>query len=52
MARRREPQIRYQCLSCYRTHKTEQDALKCCGSAIQGWMINYKKWGRGHWYGR
>lgn len=46
------PEMRYQCLKCYKTHKTEQAALDCCGSMIQGWAINYNKWGRGHWYGR
>lgn len=46
------PEMRYQCLKCYKTHKTEQAALDCCGSFIQAWTINYRKWGTGHWYGR
>lgn len=46
------PEMRYQCLKCYKTHKTEEQALNCCGSMIQAWAINYNKWGRGHWYGR
>ena len=45
-------EMRWQCLKCYKTHKSEQAALDCCGSMIQGWAINYNKWGRGHWYGR
>lgn len=46
------PEMRYQCLKCYKTHRTEQEALDCCGSFIQAWTINYRKWGAGHWYGR
>ncbi|MBS7383039.1 MAG: hypothetical protein PUK35_06225 [Methanomassiliicoccales archaeon] len=46
------PEMRYQCLKCYKTHKDEQKALDCCGSMIQAWAVNYNKWGRGHWYGR
>ena len=46
------PEMRYQCLKCYKTHKTEQKALDCCGSMIQAWCINYNKWGKQHWYGR
>ena len=53
MARKEKPiEMRYQCLKCYKTHKSEQAALDCCGSMIQAWAINYNKWGRGHWYGR
>ena len=50
--KKKAPEMRYQCLKCYRTHKTEQEALDCCGSFIQGWVKNYNKWGRQHWYGR
>jgi hypothetical protein len=48
----KEPQMRWQCLKCYKTHKEEQKALDCCGSAIQGWSTNYTRWGKQHWYGR
>lgn len=46
------PEMRWQCLACYKTHKSEQDALDCCNSFIQGWSTNYRKWGKDHWYGR
>ena len=46
------PEMRYQCLGCYKTFKTEQEALDCCGSFIQDWTTNYNKWGKQHWYGR
>lgn len=47
------PEMRFQCLNCYKTHKQEQKALDCCGSFIQAWTINYNKWGqRQKWYGR
>ena len=52
MAKEKKPEMRYQCLGCYKTHKTEQKALDCCGSMIQAWCINYNKWGKQHWYGR
>ena len=52
MAKEKKPEMRYQCLKCYRTYKTEQKALDCCGSMIQAWCINYNKWGKQHWYGR
>ena len=52
MAKEKKPEMRYQCLGCYRTYKTEQKALDCCGSMIQAWCINYNKWGKQHWYGR
>jgi rRNA maturation endonuclease Nob1 len=47
-----EPQMRYQCLKCYKTFKSEQAALDCCGSLIQAWSTNYTRWGKQHWYGR
>lgn len=53
MARKaKEPEMRFQCLKCYKTHRSEQAALDCHGSAIQGWLKNYNKWGRQKWYGR
>ena len=52
MAKEKKPEMRYQCLRCYRTYKSEQKALDCCGSMIQAWCINYNKWGKQHWYGR
>ncbi|MCL2786533.1 MAG: hypothetical protein FWD81_04875 [Methanomassiliicoccaceae archaeon] len=47
-----EPQMRYQCLKCYKTFKDEQTALDCCGSLTQAWSTNYTRWGKQHWYGR
>lgn len=52
MTEEKAPEMRYQCLNCYKTHKTEQSALDCCNSMIQAWCINYNKWGKQHWYGR
>lgn len=53
MAKKEKPQeMRYQCLKCYKTHKTEESALNCHNSAIQAWSTNYMKWGKQHWYGR
>jgi len=49
---KKEPQMRYQCLECYKTHKDEDAALNCCNSAIQAWSTNYRRWGKQHWYGR
>ena len=55
MQETREPELRWQCLNCYKVYKGaegEQKALDCCGSLIQGWWKNYGKWGRQNWYGR
>ena|GEM_PF-758402 len=46
------PNMRFQCLKCYRTFKDEQAALDCCGSLIQAWSTNYRRWGKQNWYGR
>ena len=51
----KQPELRWQCLNCYRTYKgpdAEQKALDCCGSVVQGWWANYNKWGKQKWYGR
>ena len=51
----KQPELRWQCLNCYRTFKgpdAEQKALDCCGSVVQGWWANYNKWGKQKWYGR
>lgn len=53
----------FQCLNCYKTYKAkgpskeeqdqaEQKALDCCGSFIQGFYVNYRRWGVQKWYGR
>lgn len=53
----------FQCLNCYKTYKAdgptkedqdkaEQKALDCCGSFIQGFYVNYRRWGIQKWYGR
>ena len=53
----------FQCLNCYKTYKAkgpskeeqdeaEQRALDCCGSFIQGFYVNYRRWGIQKWYGR
>lgn len=55
MKAEKQPELRWQCLNCYRTFKgeeAEQKALDCCGSLIQGWWTNYAKWGKQKWYGR
>ncbi len=55
MAKQKAPELRFQCLNCYKTYKgpdAEQKALDCCGSFIQGWWANYNKWGKQHWFGR
>lgn len=51
----KQPELRWQCLNCYRTFKgpdAEQKALDCCGSVVQGWWANYNRWGKQKWYGR
>jgi len=55
MKQTKEPELRWQCLNCYKVYKGaegEQKALDCCGSLIQGWWTNYGKWGKQNWYGR
>ena len=56
MKAKKQPEIRCQCLKCYKTYKgpdAEQKALDCCGSLIQKWWVNYDKWGmKQKWYGR
>jgi len=55
MKQTKEPELRWQCLNCYRVYKGaegEQKALDCCGSVIQGWWKNYGRWGKQNWYGR
>lgn len=55
MKAEKQPELRWQCLNCYRTYKgpdAEQKALDCCGSVVQGWWANYNKWGKQKWYGR
>lgn len=55
MKAEKQPELRWQCLNCYRTFKgedAEQKALDCCGSLVQGWWSNYAKWGKQKWYGR
>ncbi|MBQ7621396.1 MAG: hypothetical protein IJV02_03170 [Candidatus Methanomethylophilaceae archaeon] len=55
MKQTNEPELRWQCLNCYKVYKGaegEQKALDCCGSLIQGWWTNYGKWGKQNWYGR
>ena len=55
MKAEKQPELRWQCLNCYKTYKgpdAEQKALDCCGSIVQGWWANYNKWGRQKWYGR
>jgi len=55
MKQTKEPELRWQCLNCYKIYKGaegEQKALDCCGSVIQGWWTNYGKWGKQNWYGR
>jgi len=45
--KKEKPQeLRYQCLACYKTHKSEDAALKCCDSTIQVWTTNYRRWGK------
>lgn len=52
----KEPEkLCFQCLNCYKVYKgddAEQKALDCCGSFIQGFYINYRRWGIQKWYGR
>ena len=55
MKAEKKPELRWQCLNCYRTYKgedSEQKALDCCGSVVQGWWANYARWGKQKWYGR
>lgn len=55
MKAEKQPELRWQCLNCYKTYKgpdAEQKALDCCGSIVQGWWANYNKWGKQKWYGR
>ncbi len=56
MAKKKEPELRFQCLKCYKTYKgpeAEQKALDCCGSFIQGYWKYYSRWGdKMKWYGR
>lgn len=53
MAKEKKSELRYQCLKCYKTHKTEEGALNCHDSAIQAWWTNYTRWGvKQRWYGR
>lgn len=56
MAKKKEPELRFQCLKCYKTYKGEngeQKALDCCGSFIQAYWKYYSRWGVKHrWYGR
>ncbi|MCQ2069518.1 MAG: hypothetical protein MJZ68_00070 [archaeon] len=53
----------FQCLNCNKVFKAkgtekadeaeaEQAALDCCGSFIQGFYVNYRRWGIQKWYGR
>ena len=55
-SKKKEPELRSQCLNCYKTFKgpdAEQKALDCCGSLVQTWWVNYDKWGmKQKWYGR
>lgn len=53
--RKAPPVLCFQCLNCYKTYKgdeAEQKALDCCGSFIQGFYKNYRRWGCQKWYGR
>ena len=46
MKAEKQPELRWQCLNCYKTYKgpdAEQKALDCCGSIVQGWWANYNK---------
>ena len=52
MAKKKTPEIRYQCVHCWKVYKSEQEALDCCDAPIQKFWNYYDKWGRGHWYGR
>ncbi|MCQ2079140.1 MAG: hypothetical protein MJZ38_03685 [archaeon] len=53
----------FQCLNCYKSYKAkgttpedeadaEQKTLDCFGSFIQGYYVNYRRWGIQKWYGR
>ncbi len=53
--RKSPPVLCFQCLNCNKVFKgegAEQKALDCCGSFIQGFYVNYKRWGFQKWYGR
>ena len=56
MAKKKEPELRFQCLMCYKTYKGEegeQKALDCCGSYVQVYWKYYSRWGEKlKWYGR
>ena len=55
MKAEKQPELRSQCLNCYKTFKgpdAEQKALDCCGSLVQTWWANYNRWGKQKWYGR
>jgi hypothetical protein len=55
MAKEKAPELKWQCLNCYKVHSgphAEQKALNCCGSFTQGYWTNYNKWGKQKWYGR
>jgi len=55
MAKEKPQELRWQCLDCYKVHRgkdAEKKALDCCGSFIQGYYVNYTRWGTQKWYGR